>query len=164
MPCCKCNGSGARCRGCSCAKGKKGCIDCYPGRKGKCANASFRPTASQTSSQPLLSTLSPSCASVQASQPSLIPLLSTAPPTRRALFISPFTAATSLLTAASNCSSPHTPLVTSHYVYSFSNTESARHLFYLARASFDRSPSSKQSARVSVTHTAASITAAEFIF
>ena len=109
MPCCKCNGSGARCRGCSCAKGKKGCIDCYPGRKGKCANSSFRPTASQTSSQPLLSTLSPSCASVQASQPSLIPLLSTAPPTRRALFISPFTAATSLLTAASNCSSPHIP-------------------------------------------------------
>ena len=65
MPCCKCNGSGASCRGCSCAKGKKGCIDCYPVSKGKCANASFRPIASQTSSQPLLSTLSSSCASAQ---------------------------------------------------------------------------------------------------
>ncbi|KAL5490915.1 hypothetical protein EMCRGX_G016112 [Ephydatia muelleri] len=33
MPCCKCNGSGARCKGCSCAKSNKGCVDCYPGRR-----------------------------------------------------------------------------------------------------------------------------------
>ena len=71
MPCCSCNGKRALCKGCTCAKGKKVCIDCYPGRKGKCANASIRPTASQTSSQPLLPILSPSCSSAQASQPSL---------------------------------------------------------------------------------------------
>ena len=73
MPCCRCNGSGARCRGCSCAKGKKSCIDCYPGRKGKCVN-------SQTSSQPPLLILSPSCSSDHASQSLLPPLLSTTPP------------------------------------------------------------------------------------
>ncbi|KAL5515630.1 hypothetical protein EMCRGX_G000825 [Ephydatia muelleri] len=33
MPCCKCNGSGACCKGCSCAKSNKGCVDCYPGRR-----------------------------------------------------------------------------------------------------------------------------------
>ena len=71
MPCCSCNGKRALCKGCTCAKGKKVCIDCYPGRKGKCANASIRPTASQTSSQPLLPILTPSCSSAQASQPSL---------------------------------------------------------------------------------------------
>ena len=82
MPCCSCNGKRALCKGCStCAKGKKVCIDCYPGRKGKCANASITPTASQTLSQPLLPIPSPSCSSAQASQPSLqvIPLLSTRP-------------------------------------------------------------------------------------
>ena len=46
MPCCKYNGSGARCRGCSCAKGKKGCIHCYPGRKGMCVNSPISPQAS----------------------------------------------------------------------------------------------------------------------
>ena len=52
MPCCKCNGSGARCKGCSCAKSNKGCVDCYPGRRGKCSNASNRSPAEQASSQP----------------------------------------------------------------------------------------------------------------
>ena len=73
MPCCRCNGSGARCRGCSCAKGKKSCIDCYPGRKGKCVN-------SQTSSQPPLLIISPSCSSDHASQSLLPPLLCTTTP------------------------------------------------------------------------------------
>ena len=68
MPCCSCNGKRALCRGCSCAKGKKGCTDCYPGRKGKCVNASI--AAPQTSSQPC--DLSPSRSSAEhASQPSL---------------------------------------------------------------------------------------------
>ena len=38
MPCCKCNGGNARCKGCSCAKAKVACSDCYPGRRGKCMN------------------------------------------------------------------------------------------------------------------------------
>ena len=63
MPCCSCNGKRAYCRGCSCAKGKKGCTDCYPGRKGKCVNASI--AAPQTSSQPLTRVLSPSRSSTE---------------------------------------------------------------------------------------------------
>ena len=78
MPCCSCNGKRAVCKGCTCAKGNKVCINCYPGRQGKCANASIRPTASQTSSQPPLPILSLSCSSAQASQ-QVIPLLSTRP-------------------------------------------------------------------------------------
>ena len=70
MSCCSCNGKRALCKGCTCAKGKKGCTDCYPGRKGKCVNASI--AAPQTSSQPLPRVLSPSCSSAEhASQPSL---------------------------------------------------------------------------------------------
>ena len=70
MPCCSCNGRRALCRGCSCAKGKKGCTDCYPGRKGKCVNTSI--AAPPTSSQPLPRVPSPSCSSAEhASQPSL---------------------------------------------------------------------------------------------
>ena len=38
MPCCKCNGSNARCKGCSCARKKIVCSDCYPCRRGKCMN------------------------------------------------------------------------------------------------------------------------------
>ena len=60
----------ALCRGCSCAKGKRGCTDCYPGRKGKFVNASI--AAPQTSSQLLPRVLSPSRSSAEhASQPSL---------------------------------------------------------------------------------------------
>eukprot|EP00731_Ephydatia_muelleri_P006120 Em0003g368a len=75
MPCCKCNGSGARCKGCSCAKSNKGCVDCYPGRRGKCSNASNRSPAEQASSQPSTCTLSLPCSLVEASasQPSRAP-------------------------------------------------------------------------------------------
>ena len=70
MPCCSCNGKRALCRGCSCAKGGKGCTGCYPGRKGKCVNALI--AAPQTSSQQLPRVLAPSYSPAEhASQPSL---------------------------------------------------------------------------------------------
>ena len=69
MPCCKCNGHRARCRGCSCAKSNKGCVDCYPGRRGKCCNTSNRSPAEQASSQPSTCTLSLPCSLVEASAP-----------------------------------------------------------------------------------------------
>ena len=38
MPqCCRCNGSG-RCKGCVCAKNKRLCTSCMPGRNGRCEN------------------------------------------------------------------------------------------------------------------------------
>ncbi|KAL5457674.1 hypothetical protein EMCRGX_G034959 [Ephydatia muelleri] len=76
MPCCKCNGSGAHCKGCLCAKSNKGCVDCYPGRRGKCSNASNRSPAEQASSQQSTCTLSLPCSLVEASasQPSLASL------------------------------------------------------------------------------------------
>ncbi len=40
MPqCCRCNGSG-RCANCVCAKAKKPCTSCLPGRKARCSNTS----------------------------------------------------------------------------------------------------------------------------
>ena len=49
MPCCRCNGRNAVCKGCSCVRKKIACSDCYPCRQGKCMNLT-------TSSQQLSST------------------------------------------------------------------------------------------------------------
>jgi len=48
MPCCKCNGRNARCKGCSCARKESGCSDCYPGRNGRCLNSSATSSASRS--------------------------------------------------------------------------------------------------------------------
>ena len=36
--CCKCHSSGARCMSCKCSREERPCVNCYPGRRGKCAN------------------------------------------------------------------------------------------------------------------------------
>ena len=69
QPCCRCNGTNAKCKGCSCSRNKKGCSDCYPGRQGKCANAFV--SSSRASTQPLLSNSSTSGSSVDVIQSSL---------------------------------------------------------------------------------------------
>ena len=52
MPqCCRCNASG-RCRGCVCAKNKRVCTSCTPGRSGRCEN---QPDAVSDSTQGSLS-------------------------------------------------------------------------------------------------------------
>ena len=52
MPqCCWCNGNG-RCRGCVCAKNKRVCTSCTPGRNGRCEN---QPDAVSDSTQDRLS-------------------------------------------------------------------------------------------------------------
>ena len=37
--CCKCHSSGARCTACKCCREERPCVNCYPGRRGNCANA-----------------------------------------------------------------------------------------------------------------------------
>ena len=37
MVCCKCNNTGL-CRGCACVKAGRKCVNCLPGKLGKCAN------------------------------------------------------------------------------------------------------------------------------
>ena len=132
MPCCKCNGSGARCKGCSCAKSKKGCVDCYPGRRGKCSNASNRSPAEQASSQPSSCTLSLLCSLVEASasQPSLASLrLRPSPPLSSAEEVYSPPHSPQPLSASpqgAGCSPPppppptHSPLVPSYFIRSFS--------------------------------------------
>ena len=36
--CCKCHSSGARCTSCKCCREERPCVNCYPGRRGKCTN------------------------------------------------------------------------------------------------------------------------------
>ena len=36
--CCKCHSSGAHCMSCKCSWEERPCVNCYPGRRGKCAN------------------------------------------------------------------------------------------------------------------------------
>ena len=66
MPqCCRCNASG-RCNNCVCAKAKKPCIDCLPGKKTRCSNRSVT-----TCSQPLMTaTCTAHIASTFSTQPS----------------------------------------------------------------------------------------------
>ena len=59
MPaCCRCNASG-RCRGCSCRKSGKPCVDCLPSRLGRCENlpSSDTTVADSISDSPSSSTL-----------------------------------------------------------------------------------------------------------
>ena len=41
--CCKCHSSGARCTACKCCREERSCVNCYPGRRGNCANAPAPP-------------------------------------------------------------------------------------------------------------------------
>ena len=38
VTCCKCHTSGARCTSCKCCREERPCVNCYPGRRGKCTN------------------------------------------------------------------------------------------------------------------------------
>ena len=38
VTCCKCHITGARCTSCKCCREERPCVNCYPGRRGKCAN------------------------------------------------------------------------------------------------------------------------------
>ena len=38
VTCCKCHTSGTRCTSCKCCREEHPCVNCYPGRRGKCAN------------------------------------------------------------------------------------------------------------------------------
>ena len=61
MPqCCRCNGSG-RCKGCVCAKNKRLCTSCTPGRSGRCENqpAPSTPSCSSQVRLPDTSTTTP---------------------------------------------------------------------------------------------------------
>ena len=37
-PCCKCSGPNARCISCKCCQEKCACVNCFPGKRGKCVN------------------------------------------------------------------------------------------------------------------------------
>ena len=55
--CCKCHSSGARCTACKCCREECPCVNCYPGRRGNCANAAPPNVVIPSTSpfQPLLS-------------------------------------------------------------------------------------------------------------
>ena len=55
--CCKCHSSGARCTACKCCREEHPCVNCYPGRRGNCANAAPPNVVIPSTSpfQPLLS-------------------------------------------------------------------------------------------------------------
>ena len=38
VTCCKCHTTGTRCTSCKCCREERPCVNCYPGRRGKCAN------------------------------------------------------------------------------------------------------------------------------
>ena len=69
-PCCRCNGSHARCKSCSCARAGKPCKDCHPVRHGSCRNNNNAPptTGSDLSSGGLTVTAS-YIATTQSTQP-----------------------------------------------------------------------------------------------
>ena len=54
MPCCRCNGSNAICKGCSCMRKKIACTDCYPCCHGKCRNLITLPQPPLPSTSALL--------------------------------------------------------------------------------------------------------------
>ena len=47
-PCCRCNGSHACCKSCSCARAGKPCKDCHPVRHGSCRNNNNAPPTTGT--------------------------------------------------------------------------------------------------------------------
>ena len=59
MVCCKCNKTG-KCKGCSCVKEGKHCINCLPGKMGVCANVVTSSTLTSTSASSLASNQSDS--------------------------------------------------------------------------------------------------------
>ena len=52
MPCCRCNASG-KCANCKCVKEGSKCLDCLPGRLGKCLNPVDSMTADDSSANDL---------------------------------------------------------------------------------------------------------------
>ena len=73
--CCKCNGSNAACRFCSCTRDGRPCSDCFPGMNGHCFNpktnafVSSVPPVHHIAANALASTALPSSTSFVGSKP-----------------------------------------------------------------------------------------------
>ena len=69
--CCKCHSSGARCTSCKCCREERPCVNCYPGRRGKCTNitSSIPPVSSPHSEDSLQSYSSPPVATPESMFP-----------------------------------------------------------------------------------------------